>query len=47
VTAADSGTIDTRISGRYIGLMMSASSLGSYVRLGQPVAFIKTAGDRG
>ncbi len=47
VTATDNGTVDVRISGRYIGMTMSASSLGSYVRFGQPVAFIKTAGDRG
>lgn len=46
VVAIDSGTIDARITGRYVGLVMSASSLGSYVRLGLPVAFIKTAGDR-
>lgn len=46
VTAMDSGTIDTRIGGRYIALMASASSLGSYVRLGMPVAFVKTLGDR-
>lgn len=46
-TAVDSGTIDFRISGRYISLMMSGDSLGSYVRLGEPVAFIKTMGKRG
>ncbi|MET4187621.1 hypothetical protein ABIB86_000430 [Bradyrhizobium sp. JR1.7] len=46
VVATDNGTVDARISGRYIGLTVSASSLGSYVRLGMPVAFIKTAGDR-
>lgn len=46
VTAIDSGTIDTRIGGRYVGLVISNSSLGSYVRLGLPVAFVKTMGDR-
>lgn len=46
IAATDSGTVDMRISGRYIGWMMGASSLGSYVRLGLPVAFVKTLGDR-
>lgn len=46
VAAIDSGTIDYRVAGRYIGWVMGASSLGSYVRLGQPVAFIKPIGDR-
>jgi hypothetical protein len=45
-TALDSGTVDARIAGRYIGLTMGASSAGSYVRLGQPVAFIRSIGDR-
>ena len=34
------------LGGRYIGWTMRASSLGSYVRLGLPVAFVKTMGDR-
>jgi hypothetical protein len=46
ITAIDSGTVDMRIGGRYIGWMMGASSLGSYVRLGLPIAFVKTMGDR-
>jgi hypothetical protein len=35
-----------RVSGRYIGLTMSGNSLGCYVRLGLPVAFIRRLGDR-
>jgi hypothetical protein len=46
IAAQDSGTIDTRISGRYIGLVFSASSLGCYVRMGLPVAFVLPMGDR-
>lgn len=46
VAAIDSGTDDARIGGRYIGITMGASSLGSYVRLGLPVAFIRPMGDR-
>jgi hypothetical protein len=46
IAAADSGTIDCRIGGRYVSLLAGASSLGSYARLGNPVAFIKPVGDR-
>jgi hypothetical protein len=42
----DSGTIDLRIGGRYVGVVWSSNSLGSYVRLGLPVAFVRTLGDR-
>lgn len=43
---AGSGTIDCRIAGRYVGVVFSNSSLGSYVRLGLPVAFVQPIGDR-
>jgi hypothetical protein len=46
VAAMDSGTIDLRVSGRYIGMTLSASSLGCYMRLGKPVAFIQPSGNR-
>lgn len=42
----DSGTIDTRVSGRYLGFTLSCSALGSYFRYGRPVAFVKPSGDR-
>jgi len=44
--AQDSGTIDLRISGRYVALTMSGSSAGCYARLGLPVAFVRSIGDR-
>ena len=46
VVATDSGTIDYRVSGRYLGLTFGASSLGCYMRLGKPVAFIQSSGNR-
>ena len=46
VTAVDSGAIDMRVSGRYIGLMMGASSAGCYMRLGVPVAWVQPTGKR-
>lgn len=46
MTEQDSGTIDLRISGRYIALTMSGNSSGCYARLGLPVAFIRSIGDR-
>lgn len=42
----DSEPVDGRVSGRYIGLQMSSSDMGSYVRLGTPVAFVRRIGDR-
>lgn len=44
--AEDSGTIDLRIAGRYIAVAMSGSSAGCYARMGLPVAFIRSIGDR-
>jgi hypothetical protein len=46
IAVMDSGTIDLRIGGRYVGVVWSSNSLGSYVRLGLPVAFVRTLGDR-
>ena len=42
----DSGTMDLRISGRYLGFIASGNSLGSYFRWGKPVVFVKTSGRR-
>lgn len=44
--APDQGTLDLRIGGRYLAMVFSSSSLGSYARLGLPVVFIRTLGDR-
>lgn len=46
VPAVDSGTIDLRVSGRYVGLIASCSALGSYFRWGKPVAWIQSSGNR-
>lgn len=42
----DSGTMDLRISGRYIGFIASGDELGSYFRWGKPVVFVKPSGTR-
>lgn len=42
----DAGLTDIRVSGRYLSPTLSNSTLGSYFRLGKPVAFIKTIGRR-
>lgn len=46
VPATDSGTVDRRVSGRYVGLLLSNGSLGSYFRMGKPVAWILQGGER-
>jgi hypothetical protein len=46
VAATDSGEIDLRVSGRYIGLTIAGASLGSYFRWGKPVVWIKPSGIR-
>lgn len=46
IGVVDTGTIDLRINGRYIALTAGASLLGSYARLGQPVAFVRSTGSR-
>lgn len=40
------GMVDLHISGRYVSLTMSGSSLGGFMRMGKPVAYIKPAGRR-
>lgn len=40
------GLTDSRLTGRYVGLTLSQSVLGGYMRLGKPVAFVKPAGRR-
>lgn len=42
----DTGTIDQRVSGRHIGMLMETNSLGSYYRWGKPVAWVKPSGRR-
>lgn len=46
ITASNSGTIDLEVSGRYIGMTLSASSVGCYMRMGKPVVFIQSSGNR-
>lgn len=46
VAATDSGEVDFRVSGRYIGLTQSCDELGCYFRMGKPVAWIKPSGKR-
>lgn len=46
IEASDTGTIDLRVSGRHIGLVLETSSLGSHYRFGKPVAFVKQSGRR-
>jgi hypothetical protein len=46
VAPVDSGTIDFRVSGRYIGMVIESSSLGAYMRLGKPVAWVQQSGNR-
>lgn len=43
---ADSGPIDFRTTGRYVGVKMSCDELGSYMRVGKPVALGKPYGRR-
>lgn len=43
---SNSGTIDMRVSGRYIEMIASCSSLGSYFRWGSPVAWVQESGNR-
>lgn len=46
IAAVDSGTIDMRVSGRYVGMVLGQTSLGCYMRLGKPVAWIQSSGNR-
>lgn len=42
----DGGNTDYRVGGRYIGLSLTSSDLGNYMRYGLPVAFTKPSGKR-
>jgi hypothetical protein len=46
IAPVDSGNIDLRVSGRYLGLTLSCDELGCYFRFGKPVAYIKPSGQR-
>jgi hypothetical protein len=46
IGVSDTGAIDLRVSGRYIGMLFSGSSAGSYFRWGKPVFWIKPSGKR-
>lgn len=46
VAPLDSEPIDLRVSGRYVGLVMGATSAGCYMRLGVPVAWVQPSGER-
>ena len=39
VPATQSGLTDYRVAGRYVGLTLTSSDAGNYMRLGKPVAF--------
>jgi hypothetical protein len=43
---SDTGAIDFRVSGRYIGMLFSCDSLGCYFRWGKPVLWLKPSGKR-
>jgi hypothetical protein len=40
------GFVDVRMSGRYVGFTMGSTDIGSYFRLGKPVAFANPTGTR-
>lgn len=42
----EAGLTDMRVSGRYIGLTLTSSELGNYMRLGKPVAFARPSATR-
>lgn len=42
----DTGTIDLRVSGRYLGMVLESAVLGGTFRFGKPVAFVKDSGMR-
>jgi hypothetical protein len=46
IAATDSGAIDFRVSGRYIGILASGDGLGCYFRWGKPVLWLKPSGKR-
>jgi hypothetical protein len=40
------GLTDFRVSGRYVGLTLTSSDLGNYIRYGKPVAFVRPTARR-
>jgi hypothetical protein len=46
IPASGAGLTDYRVAGRYLSLSLSSSDLGSYMRLGKPVAFIRPTAKR-
>lgn len=46
IAPMDTGNIDMRVSGRYIGLLLESNSMGCYFRFGRPVAWVKQSGRR-
>lgn len=46
IGVSDTGAIDVRVSGRYIGMLFSCGSLGCYFRWGKPVLWVKPSGKR-
>lgn len=46
VPDSQSGMTDFRVSGRYLGISLSQSVLGGYMRLGKPVAFARPSAGR-
>lgn len=46
VLTTSTGLTDARLTGRYSGLEMDCAVLGSYMRVGKPVAFVRPSGKR-
>ena len=46
IAPVDSGNIDFRVSGRYLGMTLSCGDAGCYFRFGKPVAYIAPSGQR-
>lgn len=46
IPASLAGLTDFRVSGRYIGMTLTSSASGNYMRFGKPAAFIKPSGRR-
>jgi hypothetical protein len=46
IPAADAGITDFRVSGRYLGMTLSSSEAGNYMRWGKPVAWARPSAMR-
>ena len=46
VPAAQAGLTDYRVGGRYLGVTLTSSDLGNYMRYGKPVAFVRPSARR-